>query len=79
MALAMLVAAFRRFDEGPAPIPTPLPGPKGGITAAIGVVATAGLGLMIIGDFTPSAGRSASHSCRSRSAASGSLPSVSSG
>jgi peptidoglycan/LPS O-acetylase OafA/YrhL len=50
VALAMLVAAFRRFEQSPDPIPTTLPGAKGRIKAAVGVIATAaGLGLMVLG------------------------------
>ncbi len=50
VALAMLVAAFRRFEQSPDPIPTSLPGTKARIKAAVGVLATgAGLGLMVLG------------------------------
>jgi peptidoglycan/LPS O-acetylase OafA/YrhL len=50
VALAMLVAAFRRFEQSPDPIPTTLAGAKGRIKAAVGVIATAaGLGLMVLG------------------------------
>jgi hypothetical protein len=49
-ALSLLVAAFRRFEKSPHATPTSLPGTRGRIKAALGVLSTAGgLGLLIVG------------------------------
>lgn len=50
IALALLVAAFRRFERSPESTPTTWEGAGGGVKAAVGVVATgAGLALLVLG------------------------------
>lgn len=50
VALALLVATFRRFERAPESRPTSLPGAKGRVKAAAGVIATgAGLAMLVLG------------------------------
>lgn len=50
VVLGVLVAAFRRFEHAPDPIPTAFTGRAGRLKAALGVIATcAGLALLVLG------------------------------